>query len=185
MTVPARDPFDAATTGNPRAGGDRARTAEIDRINIKLERLAPQRKALRKAMRQFGADFDVKAWTAAFNSPDPDEINRVFAVTGGYLALINNTIEAIKTGTGLAGRPPTPGMAGVGGLIDAIRADGGFSDRQAETFTELCRTRNRLQHSSPDIQADEVHRQVKLLLRHLPRLIESYLAWLARRGVKL
>jgi hypothetical protein len=161
------------------------RTAELDRVSAKLERLSAQRKALRQAMGQFGDDFDAKAWTKAFDSPDPEEINRVFTVTGGYLALVNNTAEAIRAGAKLTGLKSTPGVPGVSGIIDAIRADGGFTPGQAETFAELYRTRNRLQHSSPDIQADEVHRQVRLLLRHLPRLVESYLAWLEKYDVEL
>jgi len=164
---------------------DDARAAQLDRVDAKLERLADQRKALRKAIEQFGARFDAKVWTAAFNSPDPDEINRVFTVTGGYLALVNNTAEAIRAGAKLTGLKSTPGMPGIPGIIDAIRADRGFTSRQAKTFTELYRTRNRLQHSSPDIDADEVHRQVRLLLAHLPRLVESYLAWLERHEVEL
>lgn len=163
---------------------DDAPTADLDRIDSKLERLAAQRTALRRAMAQFD-DFDAKAWTKAFDSPDPDDINRVFTVTGGYLALVNNAAEAIKAGVKLAGLKPTPGMSGVPAIIDAVRADGGFTRRQAETFTELYRTRNRLQHSSPDIQADEVHRQVRRLLRHLPRLVESHLTWLRKYDVEL
>jgi hypothetical protein len=162
-----------------------AHAAQLDRLSAKLERLSAQRKALRKAMSQFGEDFDAKAWRNAFDSPDPDDINRVFTVTGGYLALVNNTVEAVRAGAKLTGLKATPGMPGVAGIIDAIRVDGGFTSRQAETFTELYRTRNRLQHSSPDIQADEVHRQVRRVLRHLPRLVESYLAWLEEHNVKL
>jgi hypothetical protein len=147
--------------------------------------MAPQRQALRKAIRQFGPDFDAQRWAEAFMSPDPDDINLVHTVTGGYLALVNNTIEAIKAGAKLAGIKPAAGLPGIPGLIEAIRVDGGFTGQQAETFTELCRTRNRLQHSSPDIQADEVHRQIGLLLGHLPRLVKSYLAWLEQRGIEL
>jgi hypothetical protein len=166
-------------------GKDDANTAQLDRVDSKLERLSAQRKALRRAMGHFGDDFDAKAWTNAFDSPDPDEINRVFMVTGGYLALVNNTAEAIRAGAKLTGLKSTPGMAGIPGIIDAVRTDGGFTSRQAATFIELYRTRNRLQHSSPDIQADEVHRQVRLLLRHLPRFVESYLGWLEKHGVEL
>jgi hypothetical protein len=164
---------------------DLALTAELDRIDARLERLSAQRKALRRAMGQFGHDFGATEWTKAFESPDPDDINRVFMVTGGYVALVNNTAEAIRAGAKLTGLKSTSDMPGVPGIIDAICADGGFTNRQAETFTELYRTRNRLQHSSPDIQADEVHRQVRRLLRHLPRFVESYLAWLGKHDVEL
>jgi hypothetical protein len=160
-------------------------TAELNRVGAKLERLSAQSRALRKAMLQFGEDFDAKAWTDAFDSPDLDDINRMYTVTGGYLALVNNTAEAVRAGAKLTGTGPTAGTHGIPGIIDAIRVDGGFTHRQAETFTELYRTRNHLQHASSDIQADEVHRQVRLLLGHLPRLVKSYLAWLERHGVEL
>jgi hypothetical protein len=164
---------------------DGTRIAELDRISSKLERLSAQRKALREAMRQFGDEFDAKTWSNAFMSSETEDINRVLAVTGGYLALVNNTSEAVKAGAMLVGLKPPAGRLGTAGYVEAIRVNGGFSNRQAETFIELYRTRNRLQHSSPDIEADEVHRQVRLLLRHLPRLVKSFLDWLARHGVQL
>jgi hypothetical protein len=159
-------------------------TAELDRMNSKLERLGAQRKALRKAINQFGEDFDAKTWSDAFDSSDADDINRVFMVTGGYLALVNNTAEAIKTGSELIGLQPKPSL-GLSGILDAIRVDGGFTDQQAKTFIELYRTRNRLQHASPDMQADELHTQVRLLLNHLPRFVKSYIAWLAMHGIQV
>jgi hypothetical protein len=164
---------------------DNAQIADLDRLGAKLERLSSQRRALRKAIEQFGENFDMKTWMQAFDSPDPDDINRVFTVTGGYLALVNNTAEAVKIGAKLAGLKSTQNTPGLPGVIDAIRADGGFTDQQAQTFAELYRTRNRLQHSSPDIDADEVHSQVRLLLNHLPRLIKSYLAWLRQHEIQI
>jgi hypothetical protein len=148
--------------------------AAFDRVSSKLERLSAQRNALRQATRQFGHDFEVKIWSDAFASPESEDIN-----------LVNNTAEAVKIGSRLAGIKPTEGMLGIAGSIDAIRLDDGFSEQQAETFIELYRTRNRLQHSSPDIEADEIHRQVLLLLRHLPRFVKSYVAWLQKRGIEL
>jgi hypothetical protein len=174
------------TTGEVDAGReDGADLAARDRIDSRLERLSAQRTALRRAMREFGHDFDARTWSDAFVSPEPDDINRVLAVTGGYLALVNNTAEAIRTGAKLAGMNPTVGMPGLPGIVDAIRLDGGFSDRPAATFVELYRTRNRLQHASPDIEADEIHRQVRALLRHLPGFIRSYLAWLQTHAIGL
>jgi hypothetical protein len=171
-------------TGARPVHGD-ARAAELDRLNARLERLPAQRQALRKAMRQFGADFDLPTWTRAFESTDPDDINRVFAVTGGYLALVNNTAEALKAGVKLTTIRANPGAASTAGIVELIRLDGGVTGDQAGTFIELYRTRNRLQHSSPDVQADEVHTQVRRLLRHLPKLIRAYVSWLARHDVEL
>jgi len=158
---------------------------DVDRMAAKLARLPAQRRALRAAMREFGDDFDLATWTTAFESSETADINHVLPVTAGYTALVNNTIEAVKLGAGLAGLTPTNGMAGASGLIDAIRRDGGFSPEQAETFAALYRTRNAIQHASPDVQADEIHRQVKLLLRSLPGFVKSFAGWLARRGVEL
>ncbi len=83
----------------------------------------------------------------------------MFTVTGGYVALLNNTMEAIKAGARLAGVEPAQSMLGATGLIEAIRLDGGFSERQARTFSELWRTRNGLQHASAGVEADELHRR--------------------------
>lgn len=178
---PVPDTDASSAEGNGKA----THIAGLDRIDTKLERLAAQRRALRQAMREFGDDFDAKTWSKAFVSPEWQDINRVLAVTGGYLALVNNTAEAIRAAAKLVGVKPPAGSTGIAGLVDAIRADGGFSDRQAETFVELYRTRNRLQHASPDVEPDEVHRQVRVLLRHLPRLVKSLLGWLERHEIRL
>ncbi len=175
----------SATGTGTRGKDDKAHTAELDRINAKLERLSVQRRALRKAIGLFGENFDTRVWAASFTSPDPDEINRVFAVTGGYLALLNNTVEAVRMGAKLAGVKPAEGMLGTSGVIEAIRIDGGFSDQQAQTFIELYRTRNGLQHDPPGVEADEIHRQVRLLLRHLPPFVESYVNWLKKHNIEL
>ncbi|MBS1869773.1 MAG: hypothetical protein JSS99_08920 [Actinobacteria bacterium] len=162
-----------------------ARAAEIDRIATKLKRLPVQRRALNAAIRAFGDEFDGAEWTAAFESEETVDINRVLQVTGGYLILVNNTIEAVKIGAGLADLTPADGRRGASGLIDAVRRDGGFSREQAETFISLYATRNLLQHASTDVQARDVHRQVKLLLRSLPGFVASFTSWLARHGVEL
>jgi uncharacterized protein YutE (UPF0331/DUF86 family) len=164
---------------------DARRAAEIDRMATKLKRLPAQRRALNAALREFGEDFDRRQWTAAFESSEVIDINRVLQVTGGYLILVNNTVEAVKIGATLVNLVPADGRRGASGPIDAVRRDGGISSEQAETFTSLYVTRNVLQHASTDIQAGEVHRHVKLLLRSLPGFVRSFVSWLERRGVEL
>jgi hypothetical protein len=38
---------------------------------------------------------------------------------------------------------------------------------------------------SPGVEADEAHRQVRLLLRHLPRFVKSYVNWLKKHDIEL
>jgi uncharacterized protein YutE (UPF0331/DUF86 family) len=164
---------------------DPKRIVEIDRMLRKLRRLPAQRRALRAALRSFGEDFDRVEWSKAFASEEVVDINRVLQVTGGYLILVNNTIEAVKIGATLADLALTDGRRGASGTIDAIRRDGCISPEQAETFISLYATRNLLQHASTDVQASDVHRQVKLLLGSLPGFVRSFTSWLARRGIEL
>ena len=162
-----------------------ARAAEVDRIASKLGRLAVQRRSLAAAMRAFGDDFDQAEWIAAFESVDVADVHRVLLVTGSYLAIVNNTIEAVKIGARLAEVKPADGQRGASAVIDAIQRDGGISSEQAESFQKIYGLRNALQHASSEVQAAEVRRHVKVLLRHLPGFIRSYVSWLERRGVEL
>jgi len=162
-----------------------ARAAEVDRIASKLGRLAVQRRSLAAAMRAFGDDFDQAEWIAAFESVDVADVHRVLLVTGSYLAIVNNTIEAVKIGARLAEVKPADGQRGASAIIDAIQRDGGISPEQAESFQKIYGLRNALQHASSEVQAAEVRRHVKVLLRHLPGFIRSYVSWLERRGVEL
>ncbi len=57
------DGSDAARAGARGKNDDDAHTAELDRINAKLERLSAQRRALRKATSLFGENFDTRVWS--------------------------------------------------------------------------------------------------------------------------
>jgi uncharacterized protein YutE (UPF0331/DUF86 family) len=162
-----------------------ARAAQVDRIASKLDRLPVQRRSLIAAMRAFGDDFDRGDWSVAFESVEVADVHRVLLVTGSYLAIVNNTIEAVKVGVDLVQVKPADGQRGASAIIDAIRRDGGVSPEQAESFKKIYGIRNALQHASSEVQAAEVHRHVKLLLRHLSGFVASFTSWLARRGVEL
>jgi hypothetical protein len=163
----------------------RAKDATLDRIAQRLARIPAQRRALLAATKQFGGDFDYEAWERAFLSSEVVDINMVVQVTGDYVALVNHATEAVRSGVKLVGMDRAAGRRGAVGYIEAVRADGGFSSAQATTFSTLYATRNRLQHSSPDVEADEVHRQVRVLLKHLPGFVKSYVAWLEIHDVRL
>src|SRR3954463_11364998 len=58
--------------------------------------------ALRTAMAEFGEDFDLEAFRAAYASDDPVELNRVKAVERGVDQLYNYVVELAVFGLELA-----------------------------------------------------------------------------------
>ena len=56
----SREEPEAAKARVREKGEEEARAAELDRIDARLERLSAQRRALRKAIGQFGENFDVR-----------------------------------------------------------------------------------------------------------------------------
>ncbi|MEO7556744.1 MAG: hypothetical protein ABIV94_09110 [Acidimicrobiales bacterium] len=152
--------------------------------------MAPQTKALQLALARYRDDagrFDAQLWADAFASSEPRTINEVVEVVGGYVGLVNHILEMLRSGTklaGLEGVHERPGVS-IPEIIEAAREDGCFSEKQAETLKKLNRTRNRLQHNSPGVPADEVQERLELLMRTMPRLLSSYVDWMAERGFPL
>jgi uncharacterized protein YutE (UPF0331/DUF86 family) len=163
----------------------RGRAENESRIRRRLARTPAQRQALQIAVARYADEdgqFELGRWTEAFESSHPETINHVVEVTGGYQMLVNHLVEMLRAGAKLVGLAPAPSGPE---LIAAVYEDGGLSPNQAEVLIRLYRTRNRLQHASPDIQADEVHEQVTVLLRTLPRLMSSFATWMSRHDVDL
>lgn len=70
-------------------------------------------------------------------------------------------------------------------VFNAVVGDGGLTEKQAALLNELYALEGRLEHASPDVDAEEVRDAVERLRKALPELVESVHAWLARRGVEL
>lgn len=171
-------------------GGGPPPNPDVARIRQRLARMAPQTKALQLALARYHDDagsFDLGLWEEAFTSDDPQTINHVVEVTGGYEGLVNHMVEMLRSGAALAGLRIAQRRQGlpVPDLLAAARDDGCFTDGQADVLIGLNRTRNRLQHNSPGVPADEVHERVELLLKTIPRLLRSYVIWMSRHGIQL
>jgi len=69
-------------------------------------------------------------------------------------------------------------------VFAAIREDGGLTKAQVSLLNDLYALEGRLEHASPDIDADEVHAAIGRLRRALPDLIKSAQTWLARHGIE-
>lgn len=164
----------------------KALEAERARLARFFETIAKHTKALGLAIEQnFGGELDATEWRNAFESPEPQDANRTMVVTGGHSAILNAYVEVLKASAGsrlvglLPYRRPHADQA-----IEAVRADGGLTKAQAALLNELYVLEGRLEHASPDVDAEEVREAVERLRAALPKLIDNVRAWLSRHGIE-
>jgi hypothetical protein len=69
-------------------------------------------------------------------------------------------------------------------VFKALTADNGLTAAQATLLNELYVLEGRLEHASPDVDADEVRDGIERLRQALPGLIESAGTWLGRHGIE-
>jgi uncharacterized protein YutE (UPF0331/DUF86 family) len=71
-----------------------------------------------------------------------------------------------------------------GQTFEALVEDGCLTADQASELNIAYAIEGRLEHASPDVDANEVLEAIERLRRALPGLIEAVLAWLERHGVR-
>jgi polyhydroxyalkanoate synthesis regulator phasin len=160
----------------------RVQTARLAR---RIESLEVHRSGLEQAAESFGGkELSLERWQHVFDSHDPLDVVARNGLTGCYSAVLNNYIELLKTGAYLAGLTPHR-RDHAKDAIDAVRKDGGITENQAKRLHELFLFEGRLQHASPDVDADEVLAAVELLRAEVTSLITAAIQWLERRGIEI
>jgi hypothetical protein len=164
-----------------------ALVAEQTRLARFFQRINKHRKALDLAIEEeFGGRLDPVEWRSAFESIEPQDANRTMVVTGDHSAVLNAYVEILRASAGgrLIGllphrRPHTEQV------FKAVAADDGLTEVQAALLNELYVLEGRLEHASPDVDAEEVRDGIERLRQALPGLIESTNTWLLRHGIEL
>lgn len=166
--------------------GTRAFEAEKDRLAAYFQSMAKHRRALEFAIDEsFEGALDEQDWRDAFDGDDPRHALRTMAVTGSHSAILNAYVEVLKASTGsrliglLPHRRPHAEQA-----FEAIRKDGGLTGDQVVLLNRLYVLEGRLEHASPDVEAEEVRQAVVDLRGALPKFVESTRDWLARHGIE-
>ena len=172
---------------SPEGISPRALAAEQARLARFFEAINKHRKALDLAIEEsFGGELDRAEWRAAFESIEPRDANRTMVVTGDHSAALNAYVEILKASASsrliglLPHRRPHASQ-----VFEALVADNGLSKEQAALLNELYVLEGRLEHASPDVDAEEVRAAVERLRQALPGLIKSAHSWLHRHGVEL
>ena len=145
------------------------------------------RKALDLAIEQdFGGTLDPAEWRSAFESIEPHDANRTMVVTGDHSAMLNAYVEILRASAGsrliglLPHRRPHAEQ-----VFKAVATDEGLTEAQATLLNELYLLEGRLEHASPDVDAEEVRDGIERLHQALPALIESTHTWLRRHSIEL
>ncbi|MHB1537172.1 MAG: hypothetical protein ACYCUM_06010 [Solirubrobacteraceae bacterium] len=169
----------------PVRGG--ALAAEQARLARFFQTINKHRKALDLAIEQeFASTLDPAEWRRAFESTEPRDANRTMVVTGDCSAALNAYVEILRASAGsrliglLPHRRPHAEQ-----VFEAVARDGGLTADQASLLNELYVLEGRLEHGSPDVDAEEVRNAVERLREALPGLIDSARTWLERYGVEL
>lgn len=170
----------------PQGLSPKALEAEQARLARFFATIAKHRKALDLAIEEnFGGRLDQNEWRAAFESTEPHDANRTMVVTGDHSAILNAYVEILKASAGsrLVGLLPhrRPHAEQV---FEALLGDEGLSRDQAALLNELYVLEGRLEHASPDVDAEEVRDAVERLRGALPGLVDSVRTWLGRHGVE-
>ncbi|MEX0973481.1 MAG: hypothetical protein WDZ46_09540 [Solirubrobacterales bacterium] len=167
--------------------GPKARQAEEARLSRLCKSIHKHKAGLDFAVEEsFGGELEGEAWRAAFESSEPHDTIRTMAVTGSYSAIVNASVEILKAAAGnrliglLPHRRPHAGQ-----VFASVRIDGGLTEEQAALLDELYILEGRLEHASPDVDAEEVRDHVERLRTELPALIESLHTWLKSYGITL
>ena len=168
--------------------GRKALVIEQARLARFFQTINKHRKALDLAIEEnFSGRLDPAEWRGAFESDEPHDANRTMVVTGDHSAMLNAYVEILKaSGAGsrltalLPYRRPHAEQ-----VFQAVVADGGLSKAQGELLNELYGLEGRLEHASPDVDAEEVRDAVERLRQELPGLIDSTRVWLRNHGVEL
>jgi uncharacterized protein YutE (UPF0331/DUF86 family) len=174
MTPPRRIP--APLEAND---ADRARTLKAkirDRVGDVRRHLV----ALRTAMAEFGADFDLDVFRAAYVSDDPVELNRVKAVERGVDQLYNYIAELAAFGSELAELRRPRDETNARGDLDALRGAGVLSGALTRRLQRLRELRRLLVHEYATATAEQVHESALIVAANFTPFYDAYREWIAR-----
>jgi uncharacterized protein YutE (UPF0331/DUF86 family) len=172
----AADPVAAPLEANdPR----RAKTLKA-KIRDRVSDVRRHLLALRTAMAEFGDDFDLDAFSVAYMSEDPVELNRVKAVERGVDQLYNYIAELVAFGLEIAELRGRRDETNARRDLDAMRDAGVISGELARRLQRLREIRRMLVHEYAIATAEQVHESALIVAGSFTDFYNAYVAWIKR-----
>ena len=136
--------------------------------------------ALRAAMADFGEDFDLAAFEAAYRSTDPVELNRVKAVERGVDQLYNYIAELTSQGLELAEVRDRQASLNARRDLGDLRRIGVVGAELEYRLQRLRELRRLLVHEYASATAEQVHEAALIVSDNFVPFYEAYRGWIGR-----
>jgi uncharacterized protein YutE (UPF0331/DUF86 family) len=156
---------------------DRAQTLKA-KIRDRISDVRRHLLALRAAMAEFGEDFDLETFRAAYDSEDPHELNHVKAVERGVDQLYNYIAELSAFGLELAKLRQRRDDTNARRDLDALQRHGVLSGELTSRLQRLRELRRLLVHEYATATAEEIHESAQLVLANFPAFYNAYREWI-------
>ena len=158
---------------------ERARTLKA-RIRDRVADVRRHLIALRTAMAEFGDDFDLEVFRAAYDSEDPVTLNQVKAVERGVDQLYNYIAELTASGLELAEVRARGDELNVRRDLQALERIGVLGRERARRLDRLRELRRLLVHEYATATAEQVHEAARLVAAEFIPFYDAYRAWISR-----
>lgn len=158
---------------------DRARALKT-KIRDRITDVRRHLVALRAAMAEFGEDFDLEAFTAAYDSEDPKELNRVKAVERGVDQLYNYIAELTAYGLELAEVRTRVQETNARVDLDALARIGVIGPERRRRLQRLRELRRLLVHEYATATAEQVHEAAEIIANEFIAFYDAYRDWISR-----
>jgi len=144
-----------------------------------LEDFPRQYAALENAMAEFGGDFDLRAFKAAFDSTtDMDSYNRAQAVERALGRVQNYVAQLTITGAKLAGLSlPKAEESEAAKAFTALRDAGVMGGTLCRKLRRAQKARAMIEHSYVKVPAGNVHQAAELIVAGAREFIGPYRDW--------
>jgi uncharacterized protein YutE (UPF0331/DUF86 family) len=160
--------------------GERAALLEA----LLKERLVDAQRHLRTlehAAAEFGSDFDLDPFEAAWRSEEPEELKRAYAVQAGYENVINACIRIAQELAELQGWSATGVQLTSIQALKLLQENGVITSKTRAALKDAQERRSDVQHDYVNVAAREIHLAVKAVLEHAPLLLQDVAGVLRQR----
>lgn len=136
--------------------------------------------ALRTAMAEFGENFDLDAFRAAYDSDDPVALNQAKAVERGVDQLYNYIAELTAVGLELAEVRVRDDDLNARRDLQALKRIGVLRSQRAQRLERLRELRRLLVHEYATATAEQVHEAAGLVAAEFIPFYDVYRDWISR-----